>query len=317
MTQFTKILFGVDGSDFSKTSLSAFGSMMSGDKNTKISIFHGAPDPCIILSKFPDLSPEEVEENLKRLNSESRSILEKAREVLLEAGVRKENVSTVFKEKCGDPAGAMIDFAEAEGFDVICMSRLGANTVGRHVIGSVSYRVACFSENLPVWIVDHRISSRNFLICLVGAPVGERVIDHVVNNFSFLEDTRFTLFHVIPSMNLQGDYIAQILSQCFSDEDKQKILENINIYLRNADKILEEGKRKLVAAGIPERNIEVKKKNQEQGMARDILSEMQKGDDGILVLGRKGSKNIQQFGLGSKAYKLLCTTRAFMVCLVN
>jgi len=36
-----------------------------------------------------------------------------------------------------------------------------------------------------------------------------------------------------------------------------------------------------------------------------------------LVAGRKGSKDKKEFGLGSKAYKLLCANRAFVVCLVN
>lgn len=56
---------------------------------------------------------------------------------------------------------------------------------------------------------------------------------------------------------------------------------------------------------------------QEIGIARDILTELESGDNGILVVGRKGSKDIKEFGLGSKAYKLLCAAKAFTVCLVN
>ena len=75
--------------------------------------------------------------------------------------------------------------------------------------------------------------------------------------------------------------------------------------------------RTLPKAGIPEQNIELKAEVQDQGVARDILAELEKGDYGILVAGRKESSTTKQFGLGSKAYKLLCAARAFMICLVN
>ncbi|MGM0428514.1 MAG: hypothetical protein ACQEQ7_14920, partial [Thermodesulfobacteriota bacterium] len=87
--------------------------------------------------------------------------------------------------------------------------------------------------------------------------------------------------------------------------------------LERTEETLEEGRRKLIHSGIPEKNIQIKKQAQEEGIARDILTEMERGDNGILVVGRKGSKEIQQYSLGSKAYKLLCAARPFMFCLVN
>jgi hypothetical protein len=45
--------------------------------------------------------------------------------------------------------------------------------------------------------------------------------------------------------------------------------------------------------------------------------ELEEGNHGILVIGRKGYRDIKEFGLGSKASKLLVNGRAFIVCLVN
>ena len=56
---------------------------------------------------------------------------------------------------------------------------------------------------------------------------------------------------------------------------------------------------------------------QNKGIARDILVEMEKGNHGILVIGRRGYKDIKEFGIGSKANKLLISGRAFVICLVN
>ncbi|MCF8143612.1 MAG: universal stress protein [Deltaproteobacteria bacterium] len=317
MTEATRVLFGVDDSDFSRTSLIAVGKLIAGNRGGRIGIFHGAPDPRVIFSKFAHLDREDVEGHVRRLNLESKHCLDRAKSTLIEAGIEGERISTVLEENCSDPAGSMIDFAASEGFDAVGLGRFGASTAGRHVMGSISYRVACSSEKVPVWIVDHRVHSRNLLICMVGVPVGQRIIDHVVNHFTHLNESRFTLFHVIPPFSIQADDITKFLSHSSSEVERDRLMEDINVPLKRTEKAMEEGKSKLIAAGIPERNIDLKIKAQDQGIARDILAELESGNNGILVTGRKGSKEIKEFGLGSKAYKLLCAAGAFMTCLVN
>jgi nucleotide-binding universal stress UspA family protein len=316
MTEIARILFGVDESDFSRDSLAALGQLVAESPNLGISLFHGVPDPCIFLSKFVHLKEKDVEENFKEFHTESRHCVERAMKALIEAGVQKENAFAVLQEKCNDPAGSILDLAEAKGFDVIGAARFGASTIGRHPIGSVSYKLASSSEKFPVLIVDHRVHSRNFLVCLVGASIGEKIMDHVVRHFSHLTDSHFTLFHVISPLSLEAARVEKFMSNSIQDE-KTLPMESMNLYVERTRKVMEEGKRKLVEAGIPEKNIELMKRPQDQGIARDILAELDRGDYGILVAGRKGSKDIKQFGLGSKAYKLLCAARAFMVCLVN
>ena len=78
-----------------------------------------------------------------------------------------------------------------------------------------------------------------------------------------------------------------------------------------------DAKKKLIEAGVPEQNVVFKLEPQKKGIARDIVVELEEGNHGILVLGRKGYKDIKEFGLGSKANKLLINGRAFIVCLVN
>lgn len=54
-----------------------------------------------------------------------------------------------------------------------------------------------------------------------------------------------------------------------------------------------------------------------KGMARDILVELAWGNYGVLLVGRKGSKDISKFELGSIALKVLENASACMVCLVS
>lgn len=317
MTDPTKLLFGIDTSDFSRNALGALGKFTAGNKAVHIQIFHGAPDLSVIGAKYPFFEPQPREETLRRLNAESKKCLEKAKTALIEAGIDEDSVSVVLKENCTDPADAIQDLAEAEGSDSIGVARFGESTIGRHVIGSVTSRIASSSEKFPVWIVDHRVKARHVLVCLVGAPIGERIMDHAAHHFSHLHDIRFTLFHVIPPVTLEADRLSQVLSKDAPEQEKKRVTESMTLQLQMAEKALEEGKQKFLQYGIPEKNIHLKKQAQEEGIARDILTEMERGDNGILVVGRKGSKEIQQYSLGSKAYKLLCASRPFMLCLVN
>ena len=81
--------------------------------------------------------------------------------------------------------------------------------------------------------------------------------------------------------------------------------------------IADEGKARLLQAGVSEANIAFKAQALETGMARDILAERAEGKYGILVIGHKGSRETSPFRLGSKAHKLLDNARGCMICLVN
>jgi hypothetical protein len=52
-------------------------------------------------------------------------------------------------------------------------------------------------------------------------------------------------------------------------------------------------------------------------VAWDMLKGLQEDDYEILVIGRRGFKDIKELGLESKANKLLYSARALIICLVN
>ncbi len=76
-------------------------------------------------------------------------------------------------------------------------------------------------------------------------------------------------------------------------------------------------KKRLINEGIPEENVAFKVQPAKKGMAGEILSELEKGNYGILVIGRKGSKEVNPFRLGSIANKLLHNAQRCFICLVN
>jgi nucleotide-binding universal stress UspA family protein len=314
-----KVLFGVDTSQFAMDAVAAAANLFKDNENLKMTIFRGIPEPDLSYPYEASLSPEEVEKYLQLWSKEEQKVLRRAREAVIDTGFDPDRVSTFYEEKCKDPVISMINLANKEAFQAIGLARWGARTLAQRVMGRVTYKLVNMAYHLPLWMIDPRIASHDLLVTLVGAEISRRVVDHTIRYFSHLKESRFTLFHVIPPLapQLHTSSYWEIISDMSGEEQHENMARRMKEYLDKAKSIAQEGKERLVSAGISEENIVVKFQTQKEGIARDILKELEGGNHGILVLGRKGVKDISQFGLGSKANKLLHYARALMVCLVN
>jgi len=314
------ILFGVDDSVFARQAMAAIGSLLKDNQNLKITIFHGAPVlELSMLSRVPHLSTEVIENYQKLWSSEQGKVLERAKEVLVESGFDPEKVSTIYEEQCHNPASSMYKLAIFEDFETLALARGGAATTPKEMMGSVTYRLANLADDRVLWVVDPRFLSQDVLVTLVGADISRRVMEHTIRYFSHLKESRFTLFHVIPPVPPQL-YESSYWVYTPNSNDKKRLEEMalwMEDYAKEVEKIANEGKKILIREGVPEGNVVIKLQAQQKGIARDILTELEEGRYGILVLGRKGFKDIKQFGLGSKANKLLHTAQAHLICLIN
>ena len=248
---------------------------------------------------------------------EAQKVLERAKEALTESGFDPDMMSTIFEKKCTDPTGPILKLAGSEGIETLAVARWGKPTVSRQVMGSVTYRLAQMADNLALWVIEPRIGSHNILVGLVGAAISHRVVDYAVRYFAHLRESRFTFFHVIPPVPPQCWDSAGIIDKEGRKEQSEKIAQWIKENTDRVKEIANEAKERLIRSGVPEQNVVFKLQTQERGITRDILAELELGKHGILIIGRKGSNDIREFGLGSKANKLLHTARAFIVCLVN
>ena len=320
MDKEASILFGVDDSVFARQAIAATGSLLKDNQNLRITIFHGAPVPELsMLSRVPSLSGEVMENYQKLWNLEQKRVLERAEEVLAESGFDPQRVSTIYEKQCNNPASSMYKLAVFEDFETLALTRGVAAAPPREVIGSVTYRLANLTNDRVLWVIDPRFLSQDVLVTFVGADISRRVLEHAVRYFSHLKESRFTLFHVIPPVPPQV-YESSYWVYGVNLDEKERLAEMalwMKDYTKEVAKIADEGKERLITSGVPERNVLIKMQAQQRGIARDILTELEEGKYGILILGRKGFKDIKQFGLGSKANKLLHTAQAFSICLVN
>jgi len=313
-----KLLFGVDDSDFSRQALAEAGDLQKNSPNLKITIFHGAGDPNFsFMMKMLRLSPDELEKYHQLLSLEGKSILKKAEEALTESGFDPKRVTTIFEQGCNDPSKSMMKLAGSQGFETVAVARWGETTLSRHLMGSVTYRLANMADTPAVWIVDPRIRSQDVLVTLVGAQISHRVMDYTLRYFAHLKESRFTFFHVIPAPPSQIWNYGDIRDKDSFEEQQEKIKRWLEEKTDKVTQIADEGRQRLIKAGIPEQNITLKLKPQKQGIARDILKELETDNYGIILIGRKGSKKIREFQLGSKANKLLYTAHTLITCIIR
>jgi nucleotide-binding universal stress UspA family protein len=318
MKEEKRILFGTDDSDFAREALSEIGVLLKNSKKLNITLFHGASDveiPSYYKSICQGADADEKFEEL--LNLESENVLKRAKEILIESGIEPNMISTVLEKKCKDPSGFMLNLANQEGIDTIALARWGKASVSRQVMGTVPYRLSQMANDQTLWVIDHRMGSRDILIGLVGASVSQRVVDYTVRYFSHLRESKFVLFHVIPPVPPQFWAYESTIDLEDGHEKQQKIVMWLKEYTDKVKEIADDAKNKLIKAGVSEKNVLFKIGPQKIGIARDIFMELESGNYGILVMGRRGFKDIKDFGLGSKANKLLIKCRGYIVCLVN
>ena len=322
MNKGKSVLFAIDDSDFSRQALLKTAELVKKDKDFNITLFHGAPrSEACLPAELIGADASAIEKHRELLNLEAQELLESAKAALIEIGYTPDRLSVILEEECNNPAVSMLKLADSESIQTLALGRWGRSSVSRQIIGSVTYHLAQEADNLALWIIDPRICSYNVLVGLTGAPISHRVVDYTLRHFNHLRENRFTLFHVIPPFPPQGlDSVD--LNGIETDEERQKMIGktlflHLKEYTEKVKAIARDAREKLIAAGVPEENVHLKIQAQKRGIARDILEELEEGNHGILVIGRRGFKDIKEFGMGSKANKLLIKARAFNLCLVN
>ncbi|UCF02152.1 MAG: universal stress protein [Deltaproteobacteria bacterium] len=313
-----RILFGVDDSESARQAGATAGALLKYRKNTNITIFYGAPDPQLSsLAKVLRRTPKVVEENRKVCSLQEHRILEQAHEALIDSGFNADRVTIRGEGKCHDPAETMLQLAAADASETIGLGKSSTGRLERMLTGSVSYRLVHCADEKTIWVIDPPIASHDVLVALGGGAISRRVMRHAARYFAHLRESKFTFFHVAPHLPPQYWDDTRILSKQERKRRQEEIACWMKEYANRVKEIADEGKERLLKAGVREENVAFRVQTVERGTARDILAELAAGNYGILVMGRRDSRKRGTFRLSGKANKLFHTVHDAMLCLVN
>jgi nucleotide-binding universal stress UspA family protein len=313
------ILVAVDGTDRGLDTVSILGHLFQDRKDLHIVLLH-----CVqqIATLLPGDLCHDIEEHCRFESTEQEKIGNAVlRESLLRltaTGFPKENVDLRLKMDSMDPAQDIINQAVQERIQTIAMGRRGRSQVEHLLLGSVSAKVAQYSRGKNVWIVDAPVNeSRKVLIAMEGVPESRGLSYYTADIIAGCTGFKFTFLHLLPPVPPMFWDDGHILGDSEQKDRLGRIDKWKSDWTEKVEKQMAEGRDLLVERGIPERDIEMLILPTKEGVARDLLAEIDEHQFQVVVMGKKSFHERKPFLMGSHASKILQNAKATILCLVD
>jgi nucleotide-binding universal stress UspA family protein len=259
---------------------------------------------------------------LKKLEAANRKkggeMLEKAKLQLKEYGVPEERIRTKTSKRHSGLAKDIINEAELGKYDALIIGRRGLTRTQQVFMGSVSNQLIQHAANVPLWIVDGKVSKPKVLVAVDGSEASLRAVDHVAFVLANNPEAQVDFLHVTPKLQT---FCAIDLGRASDQWDEaendlealeQEFLREDNVCL---DDFMEKAIRILSKAGFSEKRIKILEREISMGIARTIVKAAKDGGYSTLVLGRRGMG--KSSFLGSTSDRVIRRASNLAVWLVN
>jgi nucleotide-binding universal stress UspA family protein len=149
-----RVLVAVDSSENALRAVDHAGFMLAGTA-CQVTIFHSMRQlqafvPLEIYETAPELEERWRQKTSERIGPH----IDKAREVLLKAGLKEQQITTRVVEGSGSAASDILQEARASGCGSVVLGRRGLTGLKEFIMGSVTAKVLQASTGLAVWIVQ-------------------------------------------------------------------------------------------------------------------------------------------------------------------
>jgi nucleotide-binding universal stress UspA family protein len=314
-----KVLVAVDGTSKGLDMVSVLGRLLKDRKDVKMVLFH-----CVqqVTSLLPEDLCMDVVENCKLpCDTQERlgqAVLKASSERLTQAGVAQGDIELRLKIDSVDPARDIIEQATIEGARTIAVGRRGRSQVETLLLGSVSAKVAQYGEGKVVWVVDAPVNdSMSVLIAMEGTPEARALCDYTAEFFVPCSGLDYSFLHVIPPLPPEFWDDGHILNESEQKAREARIEKWRTDWTATVERHMAEGRNILAEGGADPQKMESMILRTREGVARDILTEIEAHKFRIVVMGRKSSREKKPFPLGSRASKILQHSKGVILCLVG
>jgi nucleotide-binding universal stress UspA family protein len=313
------MLVAVDGTERGLQTVSILGGLLHDRKDLHIVLLH-----CVqqIATLLPGDLCLDIEEHCRIPSSAQEKIGNAVvRESLLRltsSGFPEENVDVRLKLDSMDPAQDIIDQAVKERIQTIVVGRRGRSQVENLLLGSISSKVAQYSRGKTVWIVDTPVNeSRKALIAMEGVPESRELSYYAADLIAGCAGFKFTFLHLLPPVPPMFWDNGHILADSEQRDRMGRIDKWKSEWTERVGKYMAEGRDLLAERGIPEADVENLILPTKEGVARDLLAEIEAHKFQVVLMGKKSFHERKPFLMGSHASKVLHNARATILCLVD
>jgi len=280
-----KILIAIDGSTHSRNAMN-YGIMMAGLLNDiTFELMHIQSSISGFLLEDAEKIPAARSE-LKFLNEKNKAaslnLLETSRNQMVKMGVAPDDIEIKTLPRQYGVADDIVRFAEAGLHDAILIGRRGVSALMRIFMGSVTANILAQSAQIPVWVVDGEVQSRDFLVAIDGSDQSLRVIKHLAFMLRGSSGANITIMSVKPMMSDYCDIDAtagqiEALERSIGDSYRKCIAD----FRPKAIHLLEE-------AGLRDDRFRFRTIEKALSPARAIIEETEKNGYGTIIIGKRG-----------------------------
>ena len=314
-----KILLAVDGSERAFEAVSIVGTLIKDHPHLHLVILH-----CV--QQMAGLLPGELCGGLEAScvlpptdqERVGRAVLEEAHRRLQAAGFPENRATFKVKKDSGDPSQDILAEAEGDRIQTIAVGRRGLNQLQTLLLGSVSNKVAQYARHHTVWIVDTPVhESPRVLVAMEGAPDARALTAYLAKLIAPIPAMEFTLIHLVPPLPPTFWDDGHILGRA-EQEDRQDYIERWRSESRQKmERLMSEGRDLLIERGVPEKNVTIVLRPMKEGIARDLLNEIETKKYQLVVMGKRSFLERKPFLMGSHASKILQNLKQAILCLVD
>jgi nucleotide-binding universal stress UspA family protein len=314
-----KILVAVDGSQRGFETVSIVGRLIKDHPDLRLYLFHCVQELsallpgelCVGLEASCLLKPGDQE----RLGN---MIFEEARRRLVSVGFPESRIESKLKAVSVDPALDIQAEAESGKIRTIALGRRGLSQVKTLLLGGVSNKVAQYAHRHSVLIVDTPVQeSRKVLVPVEGPADARALATYLAEFLAPIPQLEYTFFHLMAPVPPTFWDDGHVLSPDEQRDRQARIEKWRSAYRQTAEKFMAEGCRMLVEKGVPEQKVTITVQSIKEGIARDLLNEIEAKHYQLVAIGKRSFQERKPFLMGSHANKILLNLRGAMLCLVD
>jgi nucleotide-binding universal stress UspA family protein len=225
--------------------------------------------------------------------NEIEQFMEKAQQILRDAGFPKEAVTVKIKQSEKGIARDIVEEAK-DGYLAVIISRSGEGELPEPFLGSNASKVIHKLHFVPVFIAGKRLPGKNILVAMDRSEDAMRAVDFV-GELMGGHDFKVTLLHVIRNgKQLKSGASYKSLSEEDIQPEEQKI-----------QAVFDEAKRRLIDYGFKSDHVAQKIITCALSPPRAIVQEAEQGGYSPIVIGRRGLSKLQEIFMGSVSNQVI------------
>lgn len=314
-----ELLLAVDGSERSVQAASIVGNLLKDHPDCQLLLFYSMEQPTTLYPGELVADPHNPYRfSSNQLEKVGNSVLEAASRALLDSGFPRNRIALRLKANGSGPADDVLAQAETDKIGTIVCGRRGRTLMDNLLLGSVSSKIAQYSKNRTVWIVDTPVhQTRKVLIAMEGAPDSRALTYYAAEFLAPIPQLQFTIFHIMPALPPSYWDDGHILGNEEQEIRRKGIERWRSDSTQRVEKFVSEAQAALQSRGVSRERITVAVKQMQEGVARDLLKEIALNQYHMVVIGKRSFHEKKPFLMGSHANKILQSIKGAILCLVD